>query len=251
MNLQIYQAYYLPDQIPRLDSNFIPYDNTNGDHDLLEYVMWKNLYEKHKHTDAYWGVLSWRWREKINFPGNLLKSWIRANPDYDGYFVNPWYHLLPLKNLWIQGEFHHPGLVAWCDRLLSKLGYNFSITELEYTAEEYCTCHYFIGNEKFWNAYLSWLDQIISIAKSDSELNYLMFEHRGPHRERNYLYFPFIVERLFAIFMILNPSVKIKSYHYDSFLYNQDPNLLACYYDKRSRESEILAHRKQLFARTC
>jgi hypothetical protein len=84
MNLQIYQAYYKQEQIVHLDPAFIPYDNTiNAQPHLREYPMWQKLYENHKDSDAYWGLMSWLWFEKTKISSEIFKDWILENLDID------------------------------------------------------------------------------------------------------------------------------------------------------------------------
>lgn len=248
MTVYIHQAYHQPDQIRYLDKNFIPYDNKEGDKVLLEYGIWKNLYPNYSESDAHWGTLSWKYRKKINISSEYLIGWISSNPGYDVYYFQPYLSLLEYKNLWIQGEEHHPGIINFCDKLLQKLGYNFSITELEYTADEFATCHYHIGNNVFWSNYLRWLDDIVLTVRQDAELNNFMF-----NQDSDYKYIPdlknvpFIVERLFTLFLILHPYIKAKHYPYESNS-RQDSNL-DFYYARKQRDQEILEKRKQLLNR--
>ena len=256
MNFQIYQAYYMEEHTARLDTDLIPYNNIGNNSPLLEYAIWKNLYKKHHSDDSHWGVLSWRYKEKIPLPGKLFKGWINSNPGYDVYHVNPYLGIIQFPNLWIQGELSgHVGIIRYINRLLVKLGYNFNIVTLEYTADEYSTCHYFVGNDKFWTRYLEFLDHIIKVSKQDFILNDYMFNQLSSYRNgkngannKPLINFPFIVERLFTLFCIFKPDIKVKQYPYESFVYNQTgyEDLLNFYYEKKIQEPKILSERKSL-----
>lgn len=253
MNLEIYQAYYEPEQIPFLEPDFIPYDNTNDNKVLLEYAMWKTIHIAKKNTDSYWGVLSWRWRQKTGLHSHFFKEWILANPGYDVYHLDPYINFINFKNLWIQGDKCHEGMIDYINRLLPKLGYNFNMEDFEYTADNFGTCHYFIGNDKFWTKYLNFLDKVIDITKSDPQLNKYMFETETMYRGKGQVNFPFIVERLFGLFCIINPDIKVKKYPYESFCYrdklqNDFAPQLCDYYNRQKRTIEIQEHQKMLLS---
>lgn len=251
MNLEIYQAFYQAEQVPFLEPDFIPYDNTEDDKVLLEYAMWKKVHKKKKGTDRYWGILSWRWREKTGLYGLFFKEWILANPGYDVYHFDPYISLLHFKNLWMHGDKCHPGMAEYINKLLPKLGYNFNIEDLEYTSNNFGTCHYFIGNDTFWKSYLKFLDTVIEITKLDPELNKYMFETESTYRERGQVNFPFVVERLFSLFCILNPKIKVKKYPYESFCFkdrlgSEYAQHLCQSYNLQKRDAEIQEHQKTL-----
>ena len=249
MILNIYQAYYKDEHLKFLDPDLIPYDNVGNNSPLLEYSIWKELHKKHQGDSSHWGVLSWRYKEKIPLPAKFLKGWINCNEGADVYHVNPYFPIITCTNLWLQGDACVPGMVDYINLLLKKLGYNFDIRHFEYTADEYSTCHYFMGNDKFWSRYLAFIDNVIEISKQDPLLNNYMFVQQTDYRDgRKIINFPFVVERLFTMFCIFNPDIKVKQYPYDSFVYNQPgyEDLLNFYYDKKSIEENILYSRQQL-----
>ena len=269
MNLEIYQAYYSQEHIEHLDSAFIPFDNSLGDKSLLEYSMWCSIKETITSSNTYWGVLSWRWDEKTKLEGGYFKHWILNNPGYDVYSYNPCLFLVEDHNVWVQGERDCPGIVNYANILLNKLGYNFDIRNFESTGDQLYSCHYFIGSNKFWDRYLNFLKEVIEISKNDIVLNEYMFISTRIHRGKDLIYFPFIIERLFTLFCMLNPDIQVKNYPYESFgfkdtyknsfedyfknsyygKYNESRYyhyLLDIYYNRKRREAEILNNQQQL-----
>ena len=251
MHLRIYQAYHDPSTVDRLESEFIPFDNTNDNKVQLEYAVWLKLFERNQTGHAHWGSLSWRWREKTGLEGKLFANWIQANPGHDVYFFDPGLILLDFDNLWIQGEQWHPGIIDYANRLLPKLGYNFDIRKLEYTGDDFMTANYFIGNSNFWSRYLGFLEKVIDITKNDPDLNRFMFETGTKYRGRIQINFIFIVERLFPLFCMFNPDIKVKKYPYESFCYQQLLGTdylpaLESYYRRQKRIDEILQNRREL-----
>jgi hypothetical protein len=214
MNLQIYQAYYKQEQIVHLDPAFIPYDNTiNAQPHLREYPMWQKLYEKHKDSDAYWGLMSWLWFEKTKTSSDIFKDWILENPGYDVYHIDPFPDLPhQYKNIWIQGNVWCPGMLDFCNILFPKLGIETRVEDFDNLPIDFATCNYFVGNSKFWTNYLNFLDKCLKICADDPTLNEYIYEKGGMYNGHFVPNFPFVVERLFSLHNILNRQIKVRKY---------------------------------------
>jgi len=214
MNLQIYQAYYDTAQLPNLDPVFIPYDNTVNDAPhLRELPMWRKLYDKHKDTDAHWGLLSWRWVQKTGLPPFQFRDWILENPGYDVYHFDPFKHLAnEVPNLWVQGDRWHPGMINFANRLLPKIGIDTPVEQLRYLPEDFASCNYFIGNAKFWKNYLSFLDLCLKLCDEDEALSNYIYKEGQTYNGHFLPYFSFVIERLFTIHNILNRDITVKRY---------------------------------------
>jgi hypothetical protein len=214
MNLQIYQAYYKQEQLPNLDPAFIPYDNTDNPlPHLREYPMWQKLFHKHKDTDAYWGLMSWLWFTKTNTPATTFQKWMLDNPGYDVYHIDPFPDLPnQFVNIWTQGDVWCPGMNDFCNRLFPKLGIETRVEEYQYTPEEFATCNYFVGNDKFWKNYLSFLDLCLKLIREDEAMNDYIYKRGGMYNGHFVPNFPFVTERLFSLHNILNPNVTVKKY---------------------------------------
>lgn len=214
MNLFIYQTYYEESQKEKLDVNFIPFNNIkNKNPELREYPLWKSLYLKHRNTDAYWGLLSWRWFEKTHLDSKEFKSWILNNPGYDVYHIDPFLDIaLNYKNIFIQGERWRPGILSCCNLLFPKLGINMKAEDIEYKPDDFATCNYFIGNSIFWENYILFLDKVIEISKEDLEIKKCMFEDKQPYNGIAIPNFCFIVERLFSLYCYIDKSLKVKKF---------------------------------------
>jgi hypothetical protein len=214
MNLQIYQAYYKQEQLPHLDPVFIPYDNTDNPlPHLREYPMWQKLFHKHKDTDAYWGLMSWLWFTKTKTPAATFTQWMLDNPGYDVYHIDPFPELPhQFVNIWTQGNVWCPGMNDFCNRLFPKFGIETKVEEYQYTPEEFATCNYFVGNDKFWKNYMSFLDLCLKFIHEDEAMNDYIYKKGGMYNGHFVPNFPFVMERLFSLHNILNPNVTVKKY---------------------------------------
>lgn len=214
MSICVYQAYYLEEQLKQLDPAFIPFDNTkNETPHLREYPMWKKLYEKHAGSEDYWGLMSWRWHEKTGIAGYQFTSWIENNPGYDCYHFDPFKHLSGQhKNLWVQGDIWHPGMLKFANLLFKKLKITERAEDLQYQPEHFGTCNYYVGNSKYWTSLLSFIDECIAFANQSNDMyNYLYVDGKS-YNGRVIPYFSFVTERLFSLHNYLKPEYKVKRY---------------------------------------
>lgn len=214
MNLFLYQSYYSEEQLNKLNPVFIPYNNLNNPKPLLrEYPMWKNLYEEHKGTDAYWGLLSWRWLEKTQLEPDVFRDWILDNQGYDVYHIDPFLDVaVTHTNIWTQGDIWVPGMIDFCNRLLPKLNVDKKIEDFVYHPEDFATCNYFVGNEKFWRSFITFIDHCLNIIEDDEEMKYYMYDKTIPYNGHQVPGFPFVNERLFSLHNILYRNITVKKF---------------------------------------
>jgi len=214
MNLFLYQSYYSEEQLSKLNPVFIPYNNLNNPKPLLrEYPMWKQLYETHKNSDAHWGLLSWRWMDKTHLEPELFRDWILENPGYDVYHIDPFLDVaVSHTNIWTQGDIWVPGMIDFCNRLLPKLNIDCRVEEFVYHPEDFATCNYFIGNEKFWRSFITFLDNCLNIIEDDEEMKYYMYDKTILYNDNQVPGFPFVNERLFSLHNILYRNITVKKF---------------------------------------
>jgi hypothetical protein len=200
-------------QFASLDKMFIPYNNMANDKpELREYPIILDLYSKNRHFDGYWGMLSWRFAEKTKISGKQLYDSILNNPDYDVYHVNPFFdEVTKFSNPFTQGDCHHPGMIDFTNRLLNKMGYDIDINKEHFEKDNFIYCSYYIGNNKFWDQWIVFLETAITIANNDLELNAYLYDTGTNYRERITINFPFVIERLVNLFLFIYKSeYKIK-----------------------------------------
>jgi hypothetical protein len=205
--VRIFQIHFEPWQVAGLDPAFIPFDNQGVPDELLEFAVFERLARSANVEDAtIWGALSWRFGEKTGMRGADLLAEIERVPGCDVYYCNPFpqnealYH-----NLWVQGETAHSNFLDLVRELLAAAGIDRDETALIETARSFSAANYFIGSPSFWDAYLPFVRRIL--APVDTELPPAVRQAlhspdgdaRRVHGGASYL--PFIVERLFPLFM--------------------------------------------------
>lgn len=205
--LRLFQIYYEPWQRELLDPNFAALDNSKSDSELLEFAVFEKLAKSDYVKGAQlWGALSWRFTEKTGMSGADWVKAIVANPGADVYYCDPFPHNEALfHNLWLQGETTHPQFLALCQAIFQVTGLPVDELTSVTPSNEFSAANYFVGSPKFWNAYLAWVSNVLSTAnkKLPPKVRDLMHskqaDDRGLHNGATYV--PFIVERLFPLFM--------------------------------------------------
>ncbi|MDF1795391.1 MAG: hypothetical protein P1U63_02510 [Coxiellaceae bacterium] len=221
MTIQVHQIYYDTQQQPLLDPEFIPFDNrSNPKPELREYYVFKQVFDQEIFRQAdMTGVFSWKYLQKSGVPGKKFLDFVKANPGYDVYFINPMPDELVYESVWQQGELCHPGIIALTEKILTGLGYEVNLADMKMGAKTTLYCNFWVGTQAFWQQYLPFLQQCDDYIKnqlSDSDRE-LLFSRAD--RQIDASYFPFIFERLFPTFLVLNPEIKARAYKYSPIDY--------------------------------
>lgn len=205
--LRLFQIYYEPWQRELLDPNFAALDNSKATSELLEFAVFEKLASSEYVKGAQlWGALSWRFTEKTGMSGADWVKNIEANQGYDIYYCNPFPHNEALfHNMWLQGETNHPQFLALCQAIFQVTGLPAEELAGITPSNLYSAANYFVASPKFWAAYLPWVTNVLSAAnkKLPPKVRDLMHSKQADERElhNGATYVPFIVERLFPIFM--------------------------------------------------
>ena len=203
--LRIFQIYYEPWQRDLLDPQFAAIDNGEQNSEMAEFLILERLAKSDYVKGAkLWGALSWRFTERTGMTSADWVKAIEANRGNDVYYCDP----SPLNealfhNLWLQGETVHPQFLGLCLAFFKATG----LPEEELTTilppDKFTSSNYFVGSPQFWELYLPWISQLLATAnkKLPPKVRDLLHAKMadGPHKGLTYV--PFILERLFPIFM--------------------------------------------------
>ncbi|MEO5377112.1 MAG: hypothetical protein H7832_04920 [Magnetococcus sp. DMHC-6] len=203
----IYQIYYREEQKDHLDSAFVPYDNSADKDPLLEFNVFRKLQSAHgEKQPPLWGAVSWKFGSKTGWSGEELYQFIAQHPGYDVYYCNPHPEFEALyPNFWMQGESAHPDFLRLSREIFTYAQLPQELLTTLYPSRAFASTNYFIATPHFWNGYLSFVEEVLekSLQKVSSEVMALLYssaaDSKGVHANANYL--PFIVERLFTIFL--------------------------------------------------
>ena len=205
--LRVFQIYYEAWQRELLDPHFIALDNSKSNSEMLEFSVFEQLAKSDYIKDAeLWGALSWRFTEKTGMSGADWIKAIESQPNHDVYFCNPYPENEALfHNMWLHGETRHPQFLALVQALFAVTGLPEQELSSILVSDQFAAANYIVATPKFWNAYLPWVTQVMSAAnkKLPAKVRDLMHSKQADEGElhKGATYVPFIVERLFPIFL--------------------------------------------------
>lgn len=218
MKIRIRQIYFSDEQIPMLCKKFEPYNNSlfpENSH-WYEYGVIRNSYEEKFHLSAdFTGIFSWRFEQKTGILGKDFIKFIRDNPKYDVYFINPFpAEELTYPNIWLQGEKSHPGLIEIGNQIFRKLGKDIQLEKINLGPENIAYSNYWVGNASFWRKYMNFTLPIAKLIETDTEIRSKILSKAKYHYDAPYL--PFFMERLFSTFLVLNANIQSKKFYYSN-----------------------------------
>lgn len=217
---KIFQIFYREEQRSSLDPAFIAYDNSGIKSPLLEFDVFRRILTRGLAGKApLWGVVSWKFGLKTELSGAQLIAHLRANPGCDAYYCNPYpefeavYH-----NLWQQGETAHPGFLELARRVFQAAGLPLATLDALYPAQLYSAANYIVATPAFWRAYIGFIEDVLARLERHAapellaQLLSATADAKGRHAGATYL--PFIVERLFSVFLISDAAAGFRTHKY-------------------------------------
>lgn len=205
--IRIFQIYFEPWQRELLDPAFYPLDNSRGTSELLEFNVFEQLLANAATQGAtLWGALSWRFGEKTGMMGADWVKQIVDHPGSDVYFCNPHpYNEALYHNMWIQGEVSHPQFLQVVGAFLKAAGLDDKELISVQPSSSFSAANFFVGTPAFWRRYITFIKKALVAADRNMPPALRDLMHTRLADDRNLhagaTYVPFIVERLFAIFM--------------------------------------------------
>jgi len=221
-SMKIFQLYFKDEQQQFLDTeNFVAYDNTaNPRPELREWYIWDKEYENCvKENLDYWGFVSWKFTDKTGITGEQFVNYIKDNPGYDVYFINPCLiNEAVFLNSWEQGDIHHAGISNIGNKFFEKLGYkDITVRDMVLDRKVTTFANYVVGSREFWNKFMKFSRQLFTEADKDPVFKDEVF---GAGRS-NYAHdpslpnFTFLIERLIPTFLDLE-GFRTLPYQYNS-----------------------------------
>ncbi len=215
-DIVIFQNFYENGQERKLDPAFVPRDgrrNTNTHY--REVALFARMYHSGLYRSAnLTGIISPKFGEKTRLTGTKFVDFIRANPGFDVYFVNPFpcnaYYSF---NVWEHGELCHEGLIMLASDLFERAGINIdpaSMGRNSHTTLLYS--NYWVGNERFWHGFMNLNLKLLDTVEKLPTLIKRRYFARDPNYPDPVPLLPFIFERLFSTYLLMEPS--IRSLHY-------------------------------------
>lgn len=218
VNVKIYQAYFDVEQIPHLDPEFTPLDNSQNPYpELREYPLFLKCRDRAKLDNAdIWGYLSWKWRQKMpNLSARDILQRIDSNPGYDVYFFN-FAKTTNYYNVWEHGNMCHPHIITIMEKVFPLMGVDPAVLYQPMSNDVSFFALYCAGNSKWWDGLISFTTKFLNSIELLDEDTKRLFNSSALYHDASLNYFPFIHERLLSTYLFLNRNIlKILPYHYE------------------------------------
>ena len=218
----IFQNVYNDRVISQLDPSFLPVE---GRHNARTETREVGLFLRMFHSGLYrcaplTGMLSPSFNEKAKISGDQFLNFIRGNPGYNVYFINPFpQNAYFTYNVWFHGELCHPGLFALAEILFERAGYD---TKHMYDSRDSHTTllysSYWVGDQHFWEGYMALITRLMkTLGEMPRTLlnRYYSIADYKDWRTSEVLqvsYLPFIFERTFSTFLHIKPEIRAMAY---------------------------------------
>jgi hypothetical protein len=160
--------------------------------------------------------LSPKFSAKSRMRGAQFFDFIRQNPGYNVYFINPMpQNIYYSFNVWHHGELCHRGLMGLAEILFDRAGFLAGlIVDPRDTNATALFCSYWIGDEEFWNAYVPMIIRLMEALQDLPASLRERFFVLDPKYPDPVPMAPFIFERTFSAFLHSHPDIKALAYPY-------------------------------------
>ena len=163
MKIDIHQIYYRSEQTSELDPVFKPYFNAlNPRPEWREFWVFREVFRTQVYQSSdYSGYLSWKFNRKTGISGSEFITFIEDNPGFDVYFINPFpANCIFYRNVWKDGEEHHPGILSFTQDVFRAVGYNINLSEMRNYSDTTLYCNYWVGNSVFWDKFMAFSEPV-------------------------------------------------------------------------------------------
>ena len=221
--LTIHQIWYRDEQQPVLDGRLKHWDNReNLRPEWCEYWIMRQAYQQfEQHFDSLTGFFSWKFKEKLGIDVAQIEGLIQAHPGADCYIFSPAvFQVAFYRNVWHQAEVWHPGMTRIAQNLLEALGHHIDLANSIDHHLSTAYANYWIGSRPFWQAYFNFMEPVFAhIEEKKDKPDSPFWQHRygstgGQGHVQSLPIIPYLVERLFSVFVKQHPQFKIVAWEF-------------------------------------
>lgn len=153
--IEIRQIFYDDATRAAVRPGFLPLDNSDAPPGWFEFwPILRFLRETELRDDVWYGFVSPRFPDKARVSVDEVLDLLRSNPDAEVALVSSvWQELGMFLNPWVQGEVHHPGLVACSEAFFRAIGEPVDLRREIATFDTAVFSNYVIAKRPFWEAW--------------------------------------------------------------------------------------------------
>lgn len=182
-DFKIYQIYYNEDTKKLLDKSFLPLNNSNNLRpDLFEFwPIYNFLQTNHLEPGKFYGFISPKFKQKLGCDGfSLINKLYKCDIGSDVILFSPGFdQICFFLNAFVQGEFHHPGLLNTSQLFFETVNYPpHSLASAIGTSKNTAYSNFFVAKSNFWTEWLRIAHRLYNESEdSNSELFYMLNQH--------------------------------------------------------------------------
>ena len=211
----IYQGYYDEVSQARLSRDFQPLDiRSYIGNPYFEFSILRDLHRSSRPADNAWGLVSSKFGIKTAITSEEFAAFVGSQlATHDAVFVNPMiFWEAVCLNVWEQGEICHPEMIALASRVTGISG----LERLVMKRDSFAFCNYFVARNNFWDAYIDFVNRTVverfEAGNADRPLVSALARTAGHAKNPAANYVPFVIERLFSTFVLLNPQFRVSAF---------------------------------------
>jgi len=215
-DLLVFQNVYDANVAKRLDPDFLPVDGrANARTETREIGLFLRMFHSGLYRCApLTGILSPKFNEKTMVGGAEFLAFIRRNPGYNVYFINPYpQNAYYSYNVWSHAELCHPGLAGLAHLLFERAGYDTGmINDARDSHATLLYSSYWVGDATFWSGYIGLISRLMEALEELPERLLDRYFQLDPEYPDSVPLLPFIFERTFSTYLHMNPAIRALPY---------------------------------------
>ncbi len=247
-SIKIYEVLYGAGQSPTC-ADVQPFSIDNSNPEWRELQAYLDVYNRGLYESAsFTGVFSPKFSLKAKVQFSEFLKFVKGNMGSDVCFLNPFPQISYWSfNVWMQGEYAHPGLMTSAQNLLNAVGIPWDIKNVpRHGYDNLSYSNFWVGSSQFWDIYVGSVLKPIALFLKTEPSNFACRQVLKPTSHTDPApYLPFIIERLFSTFLSLNQDVSFISYPIDmediikKYCLNEYEKLLVCRMEEEITNADL------------
>ena len=225
---QIFQIFYDEKTRSMVAPEFIPLDNMeNVRPDWFEFhVIRRTLATLKMQEDCFYGFLSTNFSFKTGMSPSEVHNLIKSIPRHVEVILltSKAHELVQHRNIFLQGEFHHRGLLSASEFFFEYIGAPINLKHLVTSLENSVASNYIIAKPRFWRQWLKIADNFFDYVEKQKYNKISALESPTAYKGRHDTELKVFIQERLATFLLV--TQKFETYvpnHFKKFkMYDDD-----------------------------
>lgn len=183
-----------------------------------ELQAYLHLYQhnvSHWQVEQFTGVFSPKFSQKARISSLDFLAFVQAHADYDVCMINPFPQIAySAYNVWMQGEYAHPGITQVAQDLLTEVGLPWDLSQTPRQNNQVLAfANFWVAKTRFWHDYIGGvLLPIARFIEQQQQHSVVKKVFSATRHTDEASYLPFIIERLFSTYLSFHPHILVAAY---------------------------------------